>query len=115
MRRVGLGFLIFLVTADLVMAAAEPMEPRQGAAEAAAEKVEEFCVDPLASILTAMNVPARALACGFTGFMALIVMMASGGARHADAGQMMQGACGGPWVITPDMIHGEEEKPPADN
>jgi len=82
-------------------------EPEQ---EPAPAQVEAGGIDPLASVLTAMNMPARAVLCGLTGWMASIVMTVSGGMRYADAAQMMEEGCSGPWVITPEMLEGSREK-----
>lgn len=58
----------------------------------------------LASMLTAANIPARGMLCGFTGLMAFFTMLISAGTRYAEAAQMMEENCSGPWVITPEMI-----------
>lgn len=58
----------------------------------------------LAHVLTAMNVPARGIVCGFSTGLASIVMLASGGTRYGDAAQMMEEGCSGPWLVTPAMV-----------
>ena len=75
----------------------------------AAEQVEQR-IDPLAAVLTVMNIPARGVLCGATGVLAAIVMGASAGRRYADAARMMEGGCSGPWVITPEMIEESRSK-----
>lgn len=61
--------------------------------------------DPrLAGMLTLVNIPARGMLCGFTGLMAFFTMLISAGTRYAEAAQMMEENCSGPWVITPEMI-----------
>ncbi|TAK07634.1 hypothetical protein EPO44_03745 [bacterium] len=65
---------------------------------------------PLASVLTAMNIPARAALCGLNSWLASIVMVFSAGMRYADAGKMMEEGCSGPWIITPEMLEKSPEK-----
>lgn len=84
-------------------------QEEQPSAEASAQTGEvEF--HPVASVLTAMNIPARGVLCGLTGLMAGIVMAASAGMRYADAAKMMEDGCSGPWVITPEMLEESKEK-----
>jgi peptidoglycan-associated lipoprotein len=59
----------------------------------------------LAGILTVLNVPARGMACGLSGVLGSVVMLASGGVRYPLAAEIMQEGCSGPWVITPEMVH----------
>ena len=70
----------------------------------------EVQIDPLPSVLTAMNIPARGVLCGLTGLMAGIVMAASAGMRYADAAQMMEDGCSGPWIITREMLEESRKK-----
>jgi len=70
----------------------------------------EVQMDPLPSVLTAMNIPARGVLCGLTGLMAGIVMAASAGMRYADAAQMMEDGCSGPWIITREMLEESRKK-----
>lgn len=84
-------------------------QEEQPSAEASTQTGEvEF--HPVASVLTAMNIPARGVLCGLTGLMAGIVMAASAGMRYADAGKMMEEGCSGPWIITPEMLEKSQEK-----
>lgn len=71
---------------------------------AAPEQTVELEFHPLASVLTTMNIPARAALCGLNSWLASIVMVFSAGMRYADAAKMMEDGCSGPWVITPEMI-----------
>ncbi len=81
----------------------------QPSAEAPTQAIEvEF--HPLASVLTAMNIPARAALCGLNSWLASIVMVFSAGMRYADAGKMMEEGCSGPWIITPEMLEKSQEK-----
>jgi len=59
---------------------------------------------PLASLLTVLNVPARGIACGLSGWLGSIVMVASGGTRYPLAAEIIKEGCSGPWIITPRMI-----------
>ncbi len=70
----------------------------------------EVKVHPVASILTAVNIPARAALCGLNTWLASIVTFFSAGMRVADAAQMMEDGCSGPWVITPEMIAESKKK-----
>ena len=84
-------------------------QEEQPSAEAPTQAIEvEF--HPLASVLTAMNIPARAALCGLNSWMASIVMVFSAGMRYADAGKMMEEGCSGPWIITPEMLEENREK-----
>lgn len=91
-----------------VQALAQSQE-EQPAAEAPNEVIEVE-IRPLVSVLTAMSIPARGILCGLTGVMAGIVMAASGGMRYADAAQMMEDGCSGPWIITPEMLEESKKK-----
>ena len=70
----------------------------------------EVEIDPLASLLTIMNVPARAALCGLNTWLASIVMTFSAGMRYADAAKMMEDGCSGPWIITPEMLEKSRQK-----
>jgi len=70
----------------------------------------EVQMDPLPSVLTAMNIPARGVLCGLTGLMAGIVMAASAGMRYADAAKMIEDGCSGPWIITREMLEESRKK-----
>lgn len=84
-------------------------QEEQPSAEAPTEVIEvEF--HPLASVLTAMNIPARAALCGLNSWLASIVMLFSAGMRYADAAKMMEEGCSGPWVITPEMLEESRKK-----
>ena len=72
-------------------------------APAPAQTVEEE-IHPLATVLTAVNIPARALLCGLASLVGSILMGASAGRRYADAAHMIEEGCSGPWIITPEMI-----------
>ncbi len=78
-------------------------------AEAPSEAIE-MEVHPVASILTAVNIPARAALCGLNTWLASIVTFFSAGMRYADAAQMMEDGCSGPWVITPEMLEESKKK-----
>lgn len=56
------------------------------------------------AVVNVMNVPARALVCGMSVWLASIVMLASGGTRYGDAAEAMEDSCSGPWLVTRDMI-----------
>ncbi len=58
----------------------------------------------LAGIITAFNIPSRVILCGVDAVMGLIIVGASGGRRYAQAANVMEEGCAGPWVITPQMI-----------
>jgi len=84
-------------------------QEEQPSAEAPTQAIEvEF--HPLASVLTAVNIPARAALCGLNSWLASIVMVFSAGMRYADAGKMMEEGCSGPWIITPEMLEKSQEK-----
>ena len=103
--------LVFTLTVSLLgppRVLAQPQE-EQPSAETPAQTVEVE-INPLASVLTIMNIPARAVLCGLTGWMASIVMTFSGGMRYADAAKMMEDGCSGPWIITPEMLEKSREK-----
>lgn len=92
-------------------------QEEQPSAEAPAQTVEVE-IHPLASVLTAMNIPARAALCGLNTWLASIVMTFSGGMRYADAAKMMEDGCSGPWIITPEMVEqsrGQEKKEAGSN
>lgn len=84
-------------------------QEEQPAAEAPAEVIE-IEVHPVASVLTAVNIPARAALCGLNTWLASIVMFFSAGMRYADAAKMMEEGCSGPWVITPEMLEESKKK-----
>ena len=86
----------------------EPARAEQADSPAQAAEVEPS--DPLASFLTILNVPARGVVCGLSGLLGSIVMAASGGARYDLAGEIVGEGCSGPWVITPQMVHGNRLK-----
>lgn len=89
-------------------ALAQSQEEQQPSVEAPTQAIEvEF--HPLASALTAMNIPARAALCGLNSWLASIVMVFSAGMRYADAGKMMEEGCSGPWIITPEMLEKSRE------
>jgi hypothetical protein len=67
-------------------------------------------VHPVASILTAVNIPARATLCGLNTWLASLVTFFSAGMRVADAAQMMEDGCSGPWIITPEMLEESKKK-----
>lgn len=69
-------------------------------------------IDPLASVLTVMNIPARAALCGLNSWFASIVMAFSAGMRYADAAKMIADSCSGPWIITPEMVDESGKKEP---
>ena len=103
--------LIFALTVSLLgppRAVAQSQE-EQPSAEPPAQSIE-MEIHPLASVLTAMNIPARAVLCGLTGWMASIVMTFSAGMRYADAAKMMEDGCSGPWIITPEMLEESRKK-----
>jgi len=77
----------------------------QGRAEAA-----EAVIDPRPALLSAMSIPGRAVLCGLNGWLASIYMAFSAGMRYADAAEMMEEGCSGPWVVTPEMI--DQSRPP---
>ncbi len=58
----------------------------------------------LAGIITAFNIPFRVILCGVDAGLGLIIVGASGGRRYAQAANVMEEGCAGPWVITPRMI-----------
>ena len=58
----------------------------------------------LAGIITAFNIPSRVILCGVDAGLGLIIVGASGGRRYAQAANVMEEGCAGPWVITPRMI-----------
>ena len=70
----------------------------------------EVQMDPLPSVLTAMNIPARGVLCGLTGLMAGIVMAASAGMGYADAAKMIEDGCSGPWIITREILEESRKK-----
>lgn len=70
----------------------------------------EVEIHPIASVLTAVNIPARAALCGLNGWLASIVMFFSAGMRYADAAKMVEEGCSGPWIITPEMLEASREK-----
>ena len=84
-------------------------QEEQPSAEAPAQTIEVE-IHPLASVLTAMNIPARAALCGLSSWLASIVMVFSAGMRYADAAKMMEEGCSGPWIITPEMLEKSREK-----
>lgn len=90
---------------------AQPQEERQPA-EPPAQTVETVVegIDPLASVLTAMNIPARAALCGLNSWLASIVMTFSAGMRYGDAAKMIEEGCSGPWIITPEMVDESRKK-----
>ena len=67
-------------------------------------------MDPLPSVLTAMNIPARFALCGLNSWLASIVMVFSAGMRYADAAKMMEDGCSGPWIITREMLEESRKK-----
>lgn len=94
------------LTLALVIALAGPL-PLLAQAQEEQPKTEAVTTEsqsPLASILTAVNIPARGGLCLLAGFMGGFVMVFSGGRRYTDAAQMMEEGCSGPWIITPEMI-----------
>lgn len=70
----------------------------------------EVQMDPLPSVLTAVNIPARAALCGLNSWLASIVMVFSAGMRYADAAKMMEDGCSGPWIITREMLEESRKK-----
>lgn len=84
-------------------------QEEQPSAEAPAQ-TGEVEIHPLASVLTAVNIPARAALCGLNSWLASIVMFFSAGMRYADAAKMMEEGCSGPWIITPEMLEESREK-----
>ena len=70
----------------------------------------EVELHPVASILTAVNIPARAALCGLNTWLASLVTFFSAGMRYADAAQMMEDGCSGPWIITPEMLEENKKK-----
>ncbi len=58
----------------------------------------------LAGVVTAFNIPFRGLLCGADTVWGFVVVGASGGRRYAQAANVMEEGCAGPWVITPQMI-----------
>lgn len=68
----------------------------------------EVELHPVASFLTAVNIPARATLCGLNSWLASIVTFFSAGMRYAEAAKMIEEGCSGPWIITPEML--EEAK-----
>jgi len=89
-------------------------QQEQPAVETSSEEIEVE-LHPVASILTAVNIPARAALCGLNTWLATLVTFFSAGMRYADAAQMMEDGCSGPWVITPEMLEeskkNEKDKP----
>ena len=67
-------------------------------------------MDPLPSVLTAINIPARAALCGLNSWLASIVMVFSAGMRYADAAKMIEDGCSGPWIITREMLEESRKK-----
>ncbi len=70
----------------------------------------EMEIHHLSSVLTAMNIPARAALCGLNSWLASIVMTFSAGMRYADAAKMMEEGCSGPWIVTPEMLEESRKK-----
>ena len=70
----------------------------------------EVQMDPLPSVLTAMNIPARVALCGLNSWLASIVMFFSAGMRYADAAKMIEDGCSGPWIITREMLEESRKK-----
>lgn len=91
-----------------VQALAQSQE-EQPAVETPSETIEVE-VYPVASILTAVNIPARAALCGLNTWLASLVTFFSAGMRYADAAKMMEEGCSGPWVITPEMLEESTKK-----
>lgn len=81
----------------------------QPSAETPAQTVEVE-IHPLSSVLTTVNIPARAALCGLNTWLATIVMTFSAGMRYADAAKMIEEGCSGPWVITPEMLEEGRKK-----
>lgn len=100
--RVGCAVLAF----SLALLSRSPTHGQQAEGQPSQQIAEEQDPSLLAIVLTGINIPARGIVCGLTGVLAGIFMAASGGTRHVDAAQMVNEACSGPWVITPDMIEG---------
>ena len=84
-------------------------QEEQPSVETPAQTIEVE-INPLASVLTIMNIPARAALCGLNSWLASIVMTFSAGMRYADAAKMMEDGCSGPWIITPEMLEESRKK-----
>lgn len=94
--------LILVLTVALLGALVRPAEPQE---EQVPAPQAVYVSEPLlAGILTAFNIPSRVLLCGADAVMGFIVVGASGGRRYAQAANIMEEGCAGPWVITPQMI-----------
>jgi hypothetical protein len=72
--------------------------------QAPAQEAADVSGSLLAGIITAFNIPSRLILCGVDAVMGLIIVGASGGRRYAQAANVMEEGCAGPWVITPRMI-----------
>lgn len=103
---------VMVLLAGLFGPLAEVARSEQADGSAQAVKVELQA--PLANLLTVMNVPLRGIACGLSGWLGSIVMMASGGARYPLAAEIIEEGCSGPWIITPQMIHEGRAAPKED-
>lgn len=105
--------LIFALSLSLLWPRRLPAQSQeeQPAVEAPTQTTEVE-IHPLASVLTVMNIPARAALCGLNSWLASIVMFFSAGMRYADAAKMMEEGCSGPWVITPEMLEESRPVPP---
>ena len=99
--------LIFTLTVALL---GPPRAVAQSQEEQPSPQTVELEFDPLPSVLTAMNIPARAALCGLNSWLASIVMVFSAGMRYADAAKMMEDSCSGPWVITREMLEESHQK-----
>lgn len=100
----ALGLLLLGPVRALAQSQGEPPS-----AETPAQSVEVE-IHPLSSVLTTVNIPARAALCGLNTWLATIVMTFSAGMRYADAAKMIEEGCSGPWVITPEMLEEGRKK-----
>ena len=53
----------------------------------------------LAGIITAINIPLRGILCVADAGMGVVVMGASAGRGYAQAAEIMEAGCSGPWMI----------------
>ncbi len=95
-------FSILFLTAVLFSPPLQPAEPQEE--QVPAQEAANVSGTLLAGIITVFNIPSRVILCGVDAGMGLIIVGASGGRRYAQAANVMEEGCAGPWVITPRMI-----------
>lgn len=99
-----LGIALYGIPRAEEIAPAEAKSPNEGPARPPAG--QSF----LAALVTTVNIPVRSILCVADAGMGFVVMSASAGRGYAQAAEIVESGCAGPWFIGPRTIEEGRQK-----